>query len=269
MKKQLKIMSLLLSLVLLLASATPFTAKANGSINMDDNVQLITPSSNAIYSIRAADAPAELCQTLNAMNIATQSNTLIEVVPFEDDDGGTAVIVTNASGAAVTKDILVAPDEMEGFANLTVVPPADVSVCETGGAYFPSYTNNLIHVVVYYDYYSGGFYRPQSMQVVYTSSENNVVTNMDVRYICEGFVCEYPGFRELAEDDFDVYAHEMLIFKATPVSGQTYYYSRPYRSDRVIQVTGGDPTTHCVNFDVYVNGVRITDTIGVLYDPFA
>ena len=260
MKKQLKIMSLLLSLVLLLASGTPFTAKANGSINMDDNATLITPSSNAIYSIRAADAPAELCQALNAMNIATQSNTLIEVVPLSGEDGGTAVVVTNASGVAVTKDILVAPDAEEGFVDLTVVPTADTYAYGSGGAYFPSYSNNLIHAVVNFEHYTGGYYRPHSLQVLYTSNGIDVVTNMDVRYYCEGFVYTFPEMEALTEGGMNTYCHEILLFKAVPESGEVYASHRSYSSDRVIYVGGdGAPaTSHDIAFSVYINGVRRT-----------
>jgi len=85
-------MSLLLSLVLLLASATPFTAKANGSINMDDNATLITPSGNAIYSVRGNSAPDVFRNSLATMNIAVSDNTLIEVVSFVDSTDDTIAV---------------------------------------------------------------------------------------------------------------------------------------------------------------------------------
>ena len=56
MKKQLKLMSLVLSIALLLISAAPITANAFDSIDMDDNAELITPSANAIYSVWGSEA---------------------------------------------------------------------------------------------------------------------------------------------------------------------------------------------------------------------
>ena len=263
MKKQLKILSLVLSIALLLISAAPFPVNAFDSIDMDDNAELITPSSNAIYSILATDASFELCKALSDMNVSIQSNTLIEVVPLEGGTGGTAIEITNTVNNTITKDIFVAPQSNGTFANLAIASPDTASINDTGTVYIPGYSDALVHATATFDRYPDSMFRPRSIQIIYYSNGVNVVTNVDVQYICEGYVWSYPELEDLSEDDYDVYRHVILIFKTAPESGVPYSFSRPYRSDRVIQAPGILTTSHHIEFSVYIDGVRIQNTVDI------
>ena len=264
MKKQLKIMSLLLSLVLLLASATPFTAKANGSINMDDNATLITPSIDAIYSVYGDAAPYALRNSLEALDISVSDKTLIEVVPLVDSTDGTALKVTNASGSTIMTDILVGFNSDGTIDDL--IPIVDNELLPMSGlnANFPV-GQNLLRAVAVFNRYNDRYVQPQGLLMYYNPNGIDTVTNVTAIYYAEGYECYYPGYAEVTGDNFNTFVYSIAISCPAPVANTVYSNTwSAYRTDRVIQVVDGMGAGQYVYFEINLNGQMIEGNVPLI-----
>ena len=120
---------------------------------------------------------------------------------------------------------------------------------------FPSENDPLVHVTAVYNVYREYYYQPQAVMMI---CYGGTITDVTVKYICQGFENKYPEFEEIAEDDFDVFQHIITLIEYSPTNNTIYHRIRAYRSDRVLQARYGSPILgQCICFSGYVNGTWV------------
>lgn len=265
MKKQLKILSLVLSIALLLISAAPFTVNAFDSINMDDNAELITPSDNAIYSVWGNAAPASLCQELTALNVTVTANTLIEILPLTSGSG-TALTVTNASNSTIIKDFIFGLGDNGHFSEILPIDDGTAELMAGTNIGYPDDMSLVKASAVYNIVYSdtqylptGALYQPLGSYFFYYADGVHDVTYVHVDYTCIGFEYTYPGLEALSGNIPTSY--HAPITKYNPVSNAIYSNTNAYPSNKALQLNPPLGAVQTLYINITVDGTTIEDGI--------
>lgn len=263
MKKQLKLMSLLLSLTLLLISAAPLTANAFDSIDADATAQLITPSANAIYSVYGSAAPAGLCRELAELDVTVTGNTLIEIVPM-DSGTGTALTVTNSENATILKDTIFGVD---GNGQIASIQPVDENAAlpmASHEEWIPG-DKTVFKATAIYNIYEDGrgyFCQPQGMYAFYYPNSTDTVSYVWVHYECTGIRYTYPGLVDQGGTTLDNYEADIEEYNPAPniVYSDTHAYDSGYALFFLEDGFGGQ----YIEYEIIINGTTKTWVVPIL-----
>jgi len=244
-----KFISLLLTLVLLLATAAPAYAVAPVGELVSGNV-LLTPSEHATYSVLARNAPTELIAVLEEQNIPFSSTSRIDIVPEMSRRGGDALVVTNTVNDSVHSYITVFIDRTGKL--LPISPPGStqqrdgetITLVPTG------FSISITAVAVFNTYFDGTgltqYYQPTGAYFTYYKTDPCTVTQIATTYICDGSMHSYPDFVQV-----NPFArHTILVSAARPLENTVYSRTYPLASNRVIYVI----EKQCMTFEFTVDG---------------
>lgn len=252
MLKQIKkATSLLMVVVLALLVFAPVAASAQ-MITTEKNA---FASSNALYSIRGAQASDSLCKNLARFNVTVNKDTLIEVIPRGKQDDSTALAVTTLEGPTVVRSVFVTYDENGEVLPISVPNERATTASGAFGDELDPFGNRRLVVawgVAYNRFVSDGryCYQPYYAQIMYENNANYSVTYMGLDYKCYGYELNYPSFVDRNEP---FVLHRMQISQNNPSQNRIYGNTDAYRTDRVLCVNPGGGY-HSAKYTMTING---------------
>ena len=104
----------------------------------------------------------------------------------------------------------------------------------------------------YSDGFSASYYQPVGAYFTYQKYEDCTVNNIEMLYICDGFVRSYPEFEALSSTE---YIYTITVSQSNPRSSYMYSTTDPYYTNRVIYTGSGSPMVgQFLTFNTVVNG---------------
>lgn len=273
MKKSMRrITSLFLTAALVLVAFAPSAVSASEMKQLQDAQEnFLSASKNALDSVRGAQADKQLTSALTEYNITVKDDTLLEVLPAGDGEGGTVLSITNASGNEGEKVLLMAVHENGKIQapSLTKVESAAETRGNTGdaGTANPFSDSLVLSFMTNYNFYSDGvntkaYVQPQTaMFIQYRNDSSKELTRIIMDYTAFGTEYTYPGLVPISSAD-DYYYHHIVVDKIDPGNRTYYSTSNPYRSDRVIKVSTSGPGAQYVDWTI---NWRVGNTTYVRY----
>lgn len=203
----------------------------------------------------------QLTSALTAYNVTVKEDTLLEVLPAGDGDGGTVLSITNASGNEGEKVLLMAVNENGKIQSpsLTKVESAAGTRSNTGdaGSVNPFNDSMVITFLINYNGYSSGtvantFVQPQTAMFIYYKNSSSMTLNrIYMDYGAFGTEYTYPGLQPVSSAA-DYVSHHVTVDIDHDLSPRTYYsVNNPYRSDRVIRVISSAIGGQYVDWVIY------------------
>ena len=257
MKTIRKTTSLLLTLAMLLTLIGAFSVSAFDEISTEEMFIPATPG--ALYSVTGATASVAVRNAVETYGVTVRPNTRIEV-QLTDDNSATCVVVTNKTGTTVTKDVINVVSEEDGCL-VVLLPDDDIAVPMAGSSVnLPNDDLPVIRATAVYEQIDIPWdtiygYQPTGMFFFcYNVNGNDVITNVNIAYICTGWEYTYPGGVDLSGNY--PYDHECRVTVTNPAFNRMYQSYNPYRTDRVLitdlQLAAG--VGHFMSYEFNVNG---------------
>lgn len=229
------------------------------SINVSAS-EVTTPITNEIRTVSLESTSAEFQAVLAESGAEIHADTQLQLVPLSTKTGmysvGQALVITNQSGATVTKDVIIPMgDSTVGFLSdewQSTIDYTDddigvgwnekIIIC--GSASFIKYKKAVG---------PGTYYRPLSAAFSYQKEdvEDDVsVRYIDMRYTCDGYLYTWPDYEMAGPYEF---AYTIQVYAYEPEELTEYSEYSPIPDDRVIGKAGAFAGNH-MTFDTEING---------------
>ena len=247
MKQFKQVISIMLVCAITLIASANLSVSASATVLETAPEFQFTASPYALASVRGTQVSGELQQVLAMNDIKVAENTLIEALPSNAADGATVLQITNISGSAISKDMLV-PIAADGNVS-SIIALVDAQNAATRStnieAWDPFADGSMcIHISVSYNTpISGNNYKVQPVNARFKCMDPDAlhtVTKGKVEYLCKGFEYTYPGGVCITTGSTP-YTHKITISKSNPVDARWYTStsSNAYSTDRVINLDNG------------------------------
>ena len=242
-----KMCSTVMAFVLLICCITIPTSAKNSPVS--EPIQ-------RYYKMSGAEVSSFMKTKIEETGTSVTENSIIELLPLQSSDGGNALVITNQTGNTATKDVLLlVSDEKVGFEQGSSVSTRAGYTVE-----FPPLSWDgrfVVRATAVYNVYAkhgdifSSVFQPIGAYFTYQKYESCNVSEITVLYICDGFEYTYPGYQELGTE----VEHVITVSKNNPVESVQYSATRPYNTNRVIDVSAGSPFVgQFFTFQTVVNG---------------
>lgn len=168
-----------------------------------------------------------------------------------------ALVVTNEDDKShsITKDFILLYGE-DGPVEYETLGTDDTHARVASSLDFPAsgQMTYIVHGKAFFDgYANGGTYlwiRPLSAEFSYEKLKSCSVTYISVKFITDGFICDYPSF----EQSDNPVRWTIDVSQANPAVNRLYSKSLNYPSNKVIGFLAGPLTGAALSFSVTVDG---------------
>lgn len=207
---------------------------------------------NALLSVNAKNFDAEIRGHITELGIKINANTLLEVVPVEEEVGITeyevsdktdyVICVTNVDGNLVTKNyILMYEEAEEGYELVDLLKDTPITRGVVPFAWPSSHPVTITGSVEYKILEDGPlgtpYFSPQSCQLKITNVENGKkCTKLTGRYFTSGTL--FTSNYEWKQSDYE---YEISLVQNNPITNQTYKSYKPLPASTGIIQYGGGP----------------------------